>query len=140
MTERDIVDEIDALVNEQLTHPKDDYSAPYSERCKMCGRRWHGLPQLDCPGPFSDGNPPPAAPDFLMQIGDAVRQAWTLLEAILGIFSVVVDDTLVDFVTAVSDFAADHGCESIEDLHREITTHEAEFDQTLRRCAESRPS
>lgn len=42
---RDIVDEIDALVDEQLKQEKSGYDHNVNqERCPHCGRHWHGLP------------------------------------------------------------------------------------------------
>lgn len=40
----DIVDEIDALVNDQLAQgPIDDYSINRYDKCPHCGRDWHGM-------------------------------------------------------------------------------------------------
>lgn len=43
-------DEIDDLVDHELTLPK--FHDPYKLRvpCPMCGNEWHGLPRGDCPG------------------------------------------------------------------------------------------
>lgn len=47
-------DDIDRLVEESLRKPKDDYRAPYSETCKLCGCEWHGETNgLGCPGQFA---------------------------------------------------------------------------------------
>ena len=51
--EQKVIDEIDALVNEQLTHVPDDYSKNNERyvKCLVCHQQWHGLPNfLDCPG------------------------------------------------------------------------------------------
>lgn len=41
----DLIDEIDALVDEQLAGgPQDDYNRDRYDRCPHCGRHWHGLP------------------------------------------------------------------------------------------------
>lgn len=40
----DIIDAIDALVDEQLAAgPRDDYNANRYDKCPHCGRQWHGL-------------------------------------------------------------------------------------------------
>lgn len=40
----DIVDAIDALVDEQLAAgPRDDYNVNRFDKCPHCGRQWHGL-------------------------------------------------------------------------------------------------
>jgi hypothetical protein len=58
--EADVIDAIDELVNEQLTHRQDDYNERWSETCQLCGGQWHGLPgDADngggpgCPGAYA---------------------------------------------------------------------------------------
>lgn len=42
--EQDVLDEIDALVNDQLHHEASGYDHNINqERCHLCGRPWHGL-------------------------------------------------------------------------------------------------
>lgn len=42
--EQDVIDEIDALVNDQLRHEASGYDHNINqERCHLCGRPWHGL-------------------------------------------------------------------------------------------------
>lgn len=55
-------DAIAAMVDAALSRgPHDDYSIDYlrtpeghPQECEVCGGRWHGLPQGDCPGSFDD--------------------------------------------------------------------------------------
>lgn len=57
-----VIDAIDALVDEQLTHAQDDYNAPYNEHCPRCDGEWHGLPNMyGCPGAYGRPEPPPGA-------------------------------------------------------------------------------
>jgi hypothetical protein len=46
-----LIDAIDQLVDNQLTHDQDDYHAPYALQCLLCRDEWHGLPDSSgCPG------------------------------------------------------------------------------------------
>ena len=41
----DIIDDIDALINESLAAgPVDDYTVNRYDKCWHCGRDWHGMP------------------------------------------------------------------------------------------------
>lgn len=53
--EQNVIDAIDALVDEQLRNPQDNYSALYAERCDLCHKEWHGLPSelTGCPGAYA---------------------------------------------------------------------------------------
>jgi hypothetical protein len=57
--ERDVIADIDALVDESLAHgPTDDYSRSYSERCGACGLEWHGEANpYGCPGAYGTLDP-----------------------------------------------------------------------------------
>lgn len=50
--EQDVIDAIDALVDESLQRgPTDDYDRPWDERCEVCRGEWHGMVGEDgCPG------------------------------------------------------------------------------------------
>jgi hypothetical protein len=53
--EQPVIDEIDRLVDESLSHgPTDDYDASYGETCRLCHGEWHGKPNFSgCPGAFA---------------------------------------------------------------------------------------
>jgi hypothetical protein len=47
--ERDVIDEIDRLVNEQIRPgPRDDYTVDRYPRCDHCQHSWHGKPCDEC--------------------------------------------------------------------------------------------
>lgn len=60
--EQPVIDAIDALVTEALAQPiVDDYEVNRYERCELCRRQWHGLPEFvmlsggaqTCPGAWA---------------------------------------------------------------------------------------
>lgn len=53
--EQNVIDAIDALVDEQLRNPQNNYNALYAERCDLCHQEWHGLPSelTGCPGAYA---------------------------------------------------------------------------------------
>lgn len=59
--EQHVLDEIEALVNEELTHTPDDYSKNNERyvKCDLCHHNWHGLPNGYCPGPYASEKPEP---------------------------------------------------------------------------------
>lgn len=56
--EQNVIDAIDALVDEQLAEgPVDDYSVNRYDKCALCKLDWHGLPDdtTGCPGAYARG-------------------------------------------------------------------------------------
>ncbi|QDF19394.1 hypothetical protein [Mycolicibacterium fortuitum] len=97
--EQDVIDAIDALVDDQLAGgPRDDYSKPYTERCPQCGGSWHGLKRGDCPGATGiEGNPEEGAKrdtdvwarqedtdNPMTRAARNIGQAWSVLDQILA--------------------------------------------------------
>jgi hypothetical protein len=54
--EQHVLDDIEALVNEELTHTPDDYHRNNERyvKCELCQGLWHGLPAHNgCPGAYA---------------------------------------------------------------------------------------
>lgn len=74
--ERRVIDVIDQLVDEQLRQTPDDYEAPYSEVCELCGYEWHGVANgLGCPGAFATEQQLDAWRAWCEKVGDAKQLA-----------------------------------------------------------------
>lgn len=53
--EQSVIDDIDALVDEQLQQTRTGYDYNVGEERCRCGRDWHGLPSGGCPGSCVEG-------------------------------------------------------------------------------------
>ena len=92
-TAQRVIDDIDALVDEQLRQEASGYDYNLNQpRCR-CGKGWHGLPAGGCPG--SDDEGPlsvllrPEASQFLatrQAIMTRVVQAFDIPPEIVGLF------------------------------------------------------
>lgn len=53
--ERRVLDDIEELVNEELTYTPDDYTKNNEryDKCELCQQLWHGLPRGACPGAYA---------------------------------------------------------------------------------------
>nr|WP_046285029.1 hypothetical protein [Mycobacterium sp. UM_NZ2] len=95
---RDIIDDIDALIDEQLaTGPVDDYSVNRYDKCWHCGRDWHGLATALCPG--SDFIGP------VQQQGRVINVAETLRAAHAHVAVMIDSGSLERFRAAIRRFA-----------------------------------
>ena len=73
--EANVLDEIDRLVDEELTMRQDSYSDPYMAECPRCHGTWHGFERAGCPG--ETGAKPTVADVPFTHHSDEMRSAPT---------------------------------------------------------------
>lgn len=62
-------DNIDAVVDESLTHAPTDDNRPDYSKCKLCKQDWHGLPNAHCPSEYVRCIECDEKPEYKLQIG-----------------------------------------------------------------------
>ena len=73
--EANVLDEIDRLVDEELTMRQDNYNDPYMAECPRCHGTWHGFERAGCPG--ETGAKPTVASVPFNHLADEMRSAPT---------------------------------------------------------------